>query len=397
MLFQTTIRKKIFVAIVASLFLFANVHAQVYFDSEGGVAIDALPKAGFAGADMNFKAYYGTQIQLGNDMLFEGEFSFTTANLFQDIFLQEIPGTFNLDKLSLSYQIAGRNFNSRVSIFAGTNDVIGTDDFAQKYLGALPFESSVFEKKIAENQPGILSIDGFGFEANTVFDSSFATSFYGYYNERFNAKQLNFDLRLVGLTEGSVIDFLFGSSLPFDNVDASGNTALLVIQRADLHAALSMLVGNNPYANLFLQVGTSRIQLDPPAGSSLFSFEDLHVFIEPRFSIGNVNMSLAMFYLPQYTVDLIDYIENQVGAGLNLDIETNTGTTKSNIGFHASVSYEDALMLQFDNSKLSVNVAPYIEMNEGNGQLKISVPLKVYNFSTLEEIITASVSYKTLF
>ncbi len=392
--------KKVLVSLALfSIFLF-NASAQVFFDSEGGVGLDTIPKAGFEGIDLNVRAYYGAQIQLGNNLLIESEFSFFTDSIIDKIFLQDVPANFSLDKLSFSYNIAGLNFNSRVSAFAGTQDVFGTDDFAKKYFGARSFDSILLEKRIGYDQPGIYSIDGFGLELNTVYNTSVATAFYAYYNEGFGKKQLNFDSRIVGIANAVIADFSFGVSLPFDDSNSSGD-ALLVIKRADLHSGLTLLIGNNPYANLYLQAGVTRIQINPDVGEKVFSLENLHVLLEPRFAVGNARTSLAFFIMPQSTVDLIDYIEYSSGASYSLDLTSNLGVVKLNYGAHISASYNDINGLienpVFNIDDLSVVGTPYVTFAVGSGSFNVSAPISVLRFTEPDKMFKIAVSYKASF
>ncbi len=386
--------RRVITLLLANILLLTALNAQVFYDAEAGIAVDTVPKISFKGADLNVRAFYGSQIQLGNNVLIEGEFSFITESVLQNIFLQDIPAQFSLDKLSLSYNIAGRNFNTRISGFAGNHDTVGTDDFFMTYFGTQSFNSSLFEQQIAFQQPGIFAIDGFGLEVNTVFTNSIAAAFYAYYNERYTYNQVNFDIRLAGVSDIAIIDFIFGASLPIDTKDSSGNDAILVIKRADLHTAVSLLIGDNPFANLYLQLGSTRIQIDPSTDINPFSLENLHVLIEPRFNIGNVNTSLSLFFIPAETVALIEYIEHSVGGGFHIDFTKNFGRTKANFGAHTTVSYEDGLDLEFNVSALSVMFVPYASFGSGSGELKISAPFKPLEYKTPEKMISATISYK---
>ncbi len=395
---MTANKKKYLVILALCVVIIPATFAQVFFDSEGGMALDVIPKVDFKGVELQTRAFYGAQMQLGNDILIESEFSFLTENIFGNIFMQDIPSNFSLDKLSFSYNVAGLDFNSRFTAFAGTHDGIGTDQFAQKYFGARAFDSTLFEQQISLPKASIFSINGFGIEANTVFGSSTATAFYAYYNEKYGFKQLNFDLRFVGIGNAIIADIAFGTSLPFDSTDSNGEDVILIIRRADLHTGLSMLIGNNPHANFLVQAGVTRIQIKPDPGNSIVSYQDIYALIEPRFTIENVNLNFSFFMLPDEVIETIPYIEHTLGTGIYFNAAQNFNGTKGNVGAHLTATYQDLLGdLSFDLSRLSVLVTPHFNLEFANSNLAISTPLNILKYKNPEEMIDISISYKTSF
>ncbi len=395
MYIQKKAHKKIMLFFILSIFLCSVMYSQVFFDTEAGIALDALPNRSFDGAELHVRGFHGSQIQLGSKALIESEFSFKTQDLLLNQFFNEIPADFTIDKLSFSYQINGLHFNTRLSVFAGTQDIIGSDNFAKKYFGTKSFSSTIFDKEIAIPESGIFGINGFGIEANTVFSPSFGTSFYAYHNEKDSEDTLNLDLRLVGVANAAIVDFTFGTSMPFDTKDEKGNDAFLVVKTVNLHTALSLLIGNNPYANLYLQAGATKIQTDPEEGTDALSLDDLHLLIEPRFTIGNMYSSLSFFFMPQSTVSLIEHIQYPVGASLYMDFGQNLGKTSINYGGSATVSYKEAEALNFDVEEFSVILVPFVSLTSGSGEMKISIPVNVLEYEHPENMFFASISYKT--
>ncbi len=386
-------QKKTFVILVIFCMLITGLSAQVYFDSEGGIALDVLPQNNFTEIDMNISAFYAAQIQFSNDVLFESAFSFNTLDITNNVFMQDIPTEFSIDKLSLSYYIAGRDFDARVSLFAGDHDTIGSDEFAVKYFGTQSFGSPILEKQVATDEASIIPIDGYGLAISSIYSKTFGTAFYGYYNQRFSQKQLNFDIRFVGVTDAFIGDFAFGTSLPFDSKDSAGNPIILIIRRADLHLGMNMLIGNNPHANLYLQAGIARIQLKPDPGNEVFSLSDLHVFLEPRFAVGNVKFNFAAFMLPLDTIDKVEYIDKPHGASFYLEVLSNTGRIKRSNGVLVSASVDDFFDQNFDISKLSINAVPFVEYTIGEGTFKIALPIKPLEYQDFANMLSLNVSY----
>ncbi len=396
-------RQKLIAILIASVLFSTAAYAQVFTNSEGGIAVDALPKSEFSGLDFNVRGGFESQIQLGNSVLLETEFSFRTNNLFDNIFIEEVPSTFTLDKLSLSYSISGLDFTTRVTGFTGTYDVVGSDDYIQKYFGTQPFDSVIFEKSIAMQQAGIITIDGYGVEISTLFDSGLSAGLYGYYNDKIDedsmeeVRNLNFDVRFATVTDSVILDFIFGTSLPFENKDSSGDNVVVLIRRADVHAGLNLLLGSSPHANVLLQAGVTRIQTKPPTGEDVFSLKNLHIFLEPRFAVNNVETSLSLFMMPQSTVNLIEHIEYSTGGGLNINVITNLGRVQSHFGAHVTASYDTTDDFAFNLDRFSLLANPYAEFKIGSGELKISAPIKPLNYDQAENMFNLSVAYKTTF
>ncbi len=381
--------------IIVMLLCISSIQAQVFFDSEGGMAVDILPEVDFKGAELSVRSFFGAQMQLGSNFLLEGEFSFLTNNIFGNIFLQDIPAEFSLNKLSFSYNLAGLNYNSRITAFAGSHDGVGTDQFMRKHFGTHSIDSPLFQPQIGLEPASIIPIDGYGLEVSTIFGTSTAAAFYAYYNDKFLFNQLNFDFRFVAVANAIIADVVFGASLPFDKTDSDGSEVIVIIRRADLHAALTMLIGNNPYANLYLQAGVTRIQINPDPGNEIFALEDLHILFEPRFTIGNVNINISAYMMPQETVDLTPYIEHTIGGILYINAGTNFGRTKADFGSHISAGYEDLLSdITFDLARLSLMVTPYFNLSMGGGELEVSAPVRLLEFMTPEKMVSASISYK---
>ncbi len=393
MLQKTSIQKKILITFIVFFMLMSGLSAQVYFDSEGGIALDVLPSNQFKDIDMNVSAFYAAQIQFNNDILFESAFSFNTLDITSNLFLEDIPTLFSVDKLSLSYYIAGRDFDARVSLFAGDHDTIGSDEFIVKYFGTQPFSSPILTKQVGSDEASIIPIDGYGLAFSTVYSKTFGSAFYGYYNQRFSQKQLNFDLRFVGVTDSFIGDFSFGTSLPFDSVDAAGNPVILVIRRADLHIGMNMLIGNNPHANLYLQAGVTRIQIKPDPGNEVFSLSDLHVYIEPRFAVGNIKFNFSAFMLPVDTIDKVEFVDKAHGASFYLEVLSNTGRVKRSNGVVVTASVDDFFDQNFDISKLSINAVPFIEYGIGGGAFKIALPIKPLEYQDAAKMLSVQLSY----
>ncbi len=397
--------KKIFVIVVLLVLPVLMLSANIFFDAEGGMAIDSIPKENFSGVEFNVRGYYGSQIQIGEDFLFESEFSFLTDNIFEDIFLENISSSFSIDKLSLSYNIKGINFNSRISAFAGINDYIGSDAYFRKYFGVIPFDSPLFEKQIAVEKPSFMSVDGYGLEISTIFPASIGTAFYTYYTEKVYAdekqKQLNFDGRFTWVGESFLGDVSFGASLPFEEEDADGEKVIMVIRRADLHTSATLLIGNNPHANLFMQFGVTRLQINPPSGEKVFTLENLHIFIEPRFAVKSTNISISGFMLPQETVNLIPHIEHTIGGGVYFDIAQNIGISKAKFGSHITASIGNVLGSSATNTNtemdISVIASPFAKFQFGTGELNITLPIKALEYEDFGKMFSSTISYKLSF
>lgn len=385
--------------IIFSVFAFVPIFsADIFSDTASGGAIDFLPSAVSGNPEVQFRGFYRTQVQIGERFLANTAFSLKTGNVFGDIKLRDIPSLFNIDELSLMYRFKIEKTASQFALFAGEYETGGSDTFTQRYLGTKAFASYLLEKEIGFKTPAIIPVGGAGGSFTVKYAVPAASALYVYYNEQFGKNRLNTDIRIAGVSNALIADFMFGTSLPFENKDANGNNVILLIRRADFHAGISLLIGGNPFVNLFMQAGVTRIQTNPDPGDSVFSLSDLYAFFEPRFSTRAAVFSLSAFHLPLSVYENIPYIDYPLGAAFMIkSIPISLKSAQGVFGCIFVASTVNPLVSAFSMQKLSAQVVPFAEFTAPQGVFKVKVPVKPLAYTDWKKMFSITASYKVQF
>ena len=385
--------------IIFSVFAFVPIFsADIFSDTASGGAIDFLPSAVSGNPEVQFRGFYRTQVQIGERFLANTAFSLKTGNVFGDIKLRDIPSLFNIDELSLMYRFKIEKTASQFALFAGEYETGGSDTFTQRYLGTKAFASYLLEKEIGFKTPAIIPVGGAGGSFTVKYAVPAASALYVYYNEQFGKNRLNTDIRIAGVSNALIADFMFGTSLPFENKDANGNNVILLIRRADFHAGISLLIGGNPFVNFFMQAGVTRIQTDPDPGDSVFSLSDLYAFFEPRFSTRAAVFSLSAFHLPLSVYENIPYIDYPLGAAFMIkSIPIDLKSIQGVFGCIFTASTVNPLVSAFSMQKLSAQVVPFAEFTAPQGVFKVKVPVKPLAYADWKKMFSITASYKVRF
>ena len=385
--------------IIFSVFAFVPIFsADIFSDTASGGAIDFLPSAASSNPEVQFRGFYRTQVQIGERFLANTAFSLKTGNIFGDIKLRDIPSLFNIDELSLMYRFKIEKAASQFALFAGEYETGGSDTFTQRYLGTKAFASYLLEKEIGFKTPAIIPVGGAGGSFTVKYAVPAASVLYVYYNEQFGKNRLNTDIRIAGVSNALIADFMFGTSLPFENKDANGNNVILLIRRADFHAEISLLIGGNPFVNLFMQAGVTRIQTNPDPGDSVFSLSDLYAFFEPRFSTRAAVFSLSAFHLPLSVYENIPYIDYPLGAAFMIkSIPIDLKSIQGVFGCIFVASTVNPLVSAFSMQKLSAQVVPFAEFTAPQGVFKVKVPVKPLAYADWKKMFSITASYKVRF
>lgn len=406
-------KKTILIGIASFLFLLSTVYSDFFYDVNGGVAID-LPQ----NAEIRIRAFFATQIQFGDSLLFNGGFSIRTTDILADKFAQNIPSSFFLDEISLLYRFTIQDSIGHVALFFGEYESAGTDIFVRRHFGIDKIHSNLFKTQIGYKPVNIFSIDGLGVAVTTRLPQPIAIAFYAYSNEKpvttdgdsEDTEHINLDLRIAGATQSFIGDLVFGVNLPLTTKNNAGEDVVLFIERADFHAGLTMLIGNNSRTNWYIQLGVTKIQMDPLEGEIL-ELEDLYIFLEPRFKTEKINFAISVFSLPEDTSNRIQYIDHTTTidpatgeatdnavVGLSVSLESNGMnilTNKAVIGgfLTASIPHPAIDTIPFDIANLSVQLVPYAELSMGDALINISIQIRALEYLNIKNMFALSASY----
>ena len=205
---------------------------------------------------------------------------------------------------------------------------------------------------------------------------------------------MNTDIRVAGVSNAFVGDFLFGASFPLESTDADGNAVVLIIRRAEFHLGFTALIGDNPYANLYVQAGLARIQAKPDSGNSVLSLADLYAFIEPRFALYKTVFSLSMFTLPEQTYKKTAHIDEATGAAFMIrSTACNLGSTQGIFGGIACACVPNPAVTDFNPDNIVFKLVPFAEFTVKTGALSLCVPVRPLEYNNVSRFISLSASY----
>lgn len=371
---------------------------DIYSHTVNGAAVDLLPGQSVKNTEIQFRGFYGGQVQIGNRILLNGIVSAKTGNIFSDARFRDISSLVNIDEASVMCRFKIEQASAQASVFIGEHDTPGSDSFVKKNFGTIGFSSELLEKEIGFETPAVFPLNGIGTSFMIKYHVPAANAIYLYYNEKYGKKCLNGDFRVAGVSDVIIADFIAGLSLPFEKKDANGNDVVMVVKRADFHTGLTLLIGGNPFVNLYMQGGLARIQTKPDSGENVVNFSDIYFLFEPRFAIGKTRFSLSVFYLPEHTYKNIPYVDKSLGGAFIIkSIPIEMRSSQGVFGCITSLSMANPMTETMDIDSFSLKAVPFADITIRNGILKILLPIQPLKYNTPNEAIALSLSYTIRF
>jgi hypothetical protein len=334
------------------------------------------------------------------------------------------PVSFTLEEVSLTFHLRRDIWHWYISLFAGEFESPGTDVFLQKYFGADPVSSVFMQRRIYQKGTPLYAIDGLGLGIAWRFGPPFAISLYASVPADLNfltndtSRLASIDLRFAGAFTKCIFDITAGGALP--NAAAAANVAAANPAAAPapgfaLNLGASFLFGNPTANSTLLQIGLrgwdpAATQTDATGQTMPFDFDTIYFLLEPRFTGGTMNFSLALFVLPKNSavdnrkssLSVFDNLLYIQGGSLNADGSASTGTSlgggisgyknirMGNITGKAGAMIAGGLMQHLSKvlvpdpaqpAQFSVRIAPFISADLFNGifnfMLKVDIPNNV--------------------
>ena len=345
--------------------------------------------------ELKLNGVFATQYNINNNFLFRGNFGINTDDIISNGFFQDTPSYFSINELSVSFKLPTTTITQRIGFFSGKYESLGSDEFLQKYFSTFDYASSIFEKRLAVFSEGIVTYSGIGISYSMRFQSPNALGFYFYYDKKYNYNFLNFDLRFASAYDTVLFDVGAGAALPLETTDSNDSEVFLLIRRCDIHAGFSLLLGNNPVTNLFIQAGLQRIQIKPMPDTKTLSLKDLFLFVEPRFTGKYIRCNVSFFCIPETQVADLPFIPQPIGCDIHLaSHEFVFIRSQSSVGLHAAV----ACGLTDDHKirDLDIQVSPYLNCNVLGGTFNILFEFHPMSYSDIGKFFNFSLSYKAV-
>ncbi|HZK20107.1 MAG TPA: hypothetical protein VFC68_05210 [Treponemataceae bacterium] len=375
--------------------------ASSFSTSTATVAFEIAPPSIEHKTNASLKTQYATQIQIGSLFSLHGKFSVRTDNMIDAGFFTETPAFFSIDEFSAAYCFNTPTLSGQISSFVGSFELPGTDSFGSKYLGIQNIISPLLYPFNSIDSVEIYPIDGIGIAVGTRFISPSVAAFYLYLNGKDTytpttndfKKFINVDTRVARVSDNFFIDFAAGSRFPIkaEVID----TEIHLITQIDFHTMLTMVIGGNPYTNMFFQAGISAIPLKPQTGNQYISFEDMFLFIEPRFSTKKLRFSFSFFCIPKNKTQALNHIDKPVGTALTFSsMPILICNTPGETGCIISASIPNPAVEAYMLDKLDLQIAPYITFLAGAGTFSAKVHIHPLRYNDIGSMFLCNAGYK---
>ncbi len=382
----------IILTIILILIPMTALSAESALSSFAGADISLIPVQGNV-PELKLNGVFAAQYNMDNNVLFRGNFGILTDDIIENGFFQDTPSYFSINELSVSFKLPTTTITQRIGIFMGKYESLGSDEFLQKNFSTFNYSSSIFEKRLAVFSEGLVTYSGIGLSYSMKFQSPNALGFYFYYDKKYDYNFFNFDLRFAAAYDTVLFDAGIGAALPLETTDSNDSEVFLLIRRCDLHAGFSLLLGNNPVTNLFIQAGLQRLQIKPMPDTKTISLKDLFLFVEPRFTGKYIRCNVSFFCIPETQVADLPFIPQPIGCDIHIaSHDFILIRSQSSTGIHATVAC--GLTDNYKIRDLDIQVSPYLNCDVLGGTFTLLFEFHPMSYSDIGKFFNFSLSYK---
>lgn len=372
------------------------------------------------------EAFFSGQVDFSGKFLLRGEFYMQADDLIdQNIF--EDPDSanayFRIEELSGTFLLRGAKSSHFLSLFLGNFEPIGSDIFLQRQFGIEPISSRFTESWHGLCGASVYPFYGLGGSYIARFSKpiSFGTFIYDSMQENeleeLENHVINADLRFASVLPNIAIDTSFGFSFPLENSDDTGTKVILIVRQIQLHAGLTMLLGNKTRTSFFLQAGFNKLTINPSQkDNNKLSFSDLYFIIEPRFTFRHFNLDFGLFNIPNQSADDMLYLKNVISKnpssknllGANISIVSDQlyfSNVNWTFGVHATFCWTDSNLAgaisdfkSILNWQRKLYITPFFSFPFFGGSINGSISLGVLDIMPdWKNSIYASLGFRSLF
>lgn len=400
---------KQFKVVAATVFFITNVwfsYAEIAFSGFAGA------KADFYSSDtsdfdpaLNFQSFFSGQLSFNKNVILNAEFSLQTEDIIENSFYEEVQSNFKIDEISLILRQQFLSVTNYISAFAGTYEPIGSDIFLRRQFGIPAIASKITESWLGLAGSIIYPMFGVGgaeiIHFNTV---PLATGVYIYVNHELeDSYVINADYRFAGHFRYFTFDLSGGVGLPL--IDDNDNSYFR-IDTVYGRAGANILIGNTYTTSLFIQAGISEIKIKKKNNKLDFNEDSAYLLFEPRFRGKKLQAHITLFNIPQNSVNDFIFINDTVGANLNIFTDTIVVKNKTmTFGINSALSFPDKnindLISEPDKimDDYNINIAPYFTTSFYNGEVHFMSQFKISEIidSNFGSAFKFNLGYKTQF
>ena len=356
--------------------------------------------------DLTLQAFFQGQFHFSQNMWGHLEFSIDTGDFLGKELFHKTDAFFKVDELSLIFKTQFDTNANYFSVFMGTYDPIGSDIFLQRYFGIQPIASKITESWLGLAGSVLYPHFGMGIaDVKRFLTHPIAIGGYAYINHEDNLYYVfNTDLRFACVYRYFSLDFAGGLGIPMSNSN-QGQEVIAAIEKLYWHAGTTMLIGNNYTQSLFIQAGLFNVPFTKRSGTTV-SPNDLYLLFEPRFLFDSAHVNLTIFSLPQDTVDQLIFVDDTLGANLNIYADSfSLGANRFTFGTNFAFSFTGKTFMDLKKpvelikSDYNITMTPYMSTNFLSGELHTQFSVKFMKFATHKwyDAFTADIGFTAKF
>lgn len=400
--------KKILFLAFALHFTGSLLSAEIFFSGFAGAKFDfnAKEDADTFEPQLKIQSFFAGQLNLSQNTIVHGEFSLSTNDIIDSSIFKETPATFQIDELSLVHRSQMVNATNYLSFFIGTYEPIGSDIFLRRQFGIQPISSKITESWLGLAGSVIYPLFGVGAADIVHFDSQpIATGLYLYLNNELDdCYVFNAAYRFACVYRFFTFDITAGIGIPLTSQKYAD--AFIVVDKVYWRGGFNMLVGNAYTTSLFVQGGISDIPFSKRGDDFTLDEEKTYLLIEPRFHAKQFQADLTLFSLPEDTVKEFIFINDTLGA--NINVYTDNLYVKNKMflfGINTSLSFPGKTFMDLGKpadlftDDFSVGITPYLELKLFNGELHTMLNVNVMDIvnDAWYKSFKISIGYKSQF
>lgn len=396
--------------ITAATFLLSSLclcHAEVAFSGFAGAKLDFYSSdASDFDPALKFQSFFSGQFSFNKNVILNTEFSLRTSDIIENSIFEEAPSDFKIDELSLVFRQQFSSVTNYLSAFAGTYEPIGSDIFLRRQFGIPSISSKTTESWLGLAGSIIYPLFGVGGAEVIHFNKApLAAGIYIYVNHELeDSYVINGDLRFAGHYRFFTFDLSGGIGLPLKEKDSA--KAYILIDTVYGRAGANILLGNTHTTSLLIQAGISEIKIKKDDNKLDFNEDSAYLLFEPRFRGKKMQAHLTVFNMPQESVDNFIFIDDPVGA--NLNIFSDSLVLKNKIftaGINAAFSLPEKNLYDVISEPgdimddYTITAAPYLMTTFYNGELHMMSQVKISELldSNFGSAFKFNLGYKTQF
>lgn len=377
------------------------ISASAYFTGFSGTALSVGQNSKGNLLDGSAATYFAGQVDWTNLFTIRTALTFKTAktNILNTDIYTGISSLFRLDELSFTAKLHANDLSHYLSIFLGDFEPPGSSLFMQRQFGVAPFESALLRTTITNDNGSLYSFPGMGISYTLKFQQPMAARLAVYAKRYENAFDVNTDLRYAGVWQRWNIDALIGISFPIEKIDSGGKEVFVLIRTADLHAAVSMLVGNKYSHSLFMQLGIAKLRFVPTYdGEPIFSIDNINFVFEPRFTIKKMRINATIFNLDTAETEELFFVRNPLGIACSIYSDLiRAGTLPITAGGHIICTAKNMQLSSVADVEwhdVCLNITPFISLPLFSGIFTSAVTFDVLHFTDFTKTFGIMASYK---